>query len=195
MDICRQQDQVKSRFFVNISHEFRTPLTLIMGPIEDAIQRRAAKIELSRDELGMIHRNAGRLLRLINQLLDISKLESGEMKLSASKGDLEKTVEIITLSYISLAERKNIKYTWTLPGAHTRVYYDYDKLEKILTNLLSNAFKFTGTGGEVNLSLWFDSSGVSGTGQIAVLEVTDTGKELYSLSGSLSPGNSLMRKK
>ncbi len=162
----REVDQLKMRFFQNVSHEFRTPLTLILGPVEkllDNIQDQSAKRELR-----VVKRNAQRLLGLINQILDISKLEAGGMKLRASRSDLVPFVRGVTMAFHSLAERKGIflDVQTTLPSLE--LYFDHDKLEKVLVNLLGNAFKFTPESGEIIVSL-------SSTAGEAVIVVRDTG--------------------
>ena len=103
-------DLLKSRFFANISHEFRTPLTLILGPMEDLIRKKKQRLELSQDQVRTMHRNSQRLLGLINQLLDISKLETGSVKLKVSEGNAEALIKTLSLSFLSLAEKKGIKY-------------------------------------------------------------------------------------
>lgn len=140
-------DQMKMRFFQNISHEFRTPLTLILGPIEKLISRLSD--ETDKRELRMMRRNANRLLRLINQLLDISKLEAGGMKFQAAKDDIVAFVRGVSMSFHSLAERKGIFLDVHSEHKQIPVYFDKDKLEKILVNLIGNAFKFTPENGEV----------------------------------------------
>ncbi|MFH0758181.1 MAG: ATP-binding protein [Bacteroidota bacterium] len=165
-------DHMKSRFFANISHEFRTPLMLILGPIEDAVKKRSGPREFNMDILGAMHRNARRLLQLINQLLDISKLETGKVGLMVSEGNLEEFLKTIILSFSSLAESKKIKFEYDLPGRSVNCYFDCDKVEKILINLLSNAFKFTSEGGGVKVSLRYDKSDGP---QWAEIVVTDSG--------------------
>ncbi|MFC2089631.1 two-component regulator propeller domain-containing protein [Bacteroidota bacterium] len=145
-------DHMKSRFFANISHEFRTPLTLILGPIEGLMNKKTRDIIIPREELGFIHRNAKRLQQLINQILDISILETGKVRLQVSEGNLEEYVRTIIFSFLSLAESKQINYKFDLPESDALVYFDSDKVEKILTNLLSNAFKFTPAEGEVRVT-------------------------------------------
>jgi len=147
----REVDQLKSRFFANISHEFRTPLTLILGPIEK--WKKTSKDEDLQKDLGMMHRNARRLLRLISQLLDISKLEAGSMKLQASPGNIVSFAKGIAYSFQSVAANKRITLRTESDREQIEVYFDRDKMEKILSNLLSNAFKFTAEGGGVSLSL------------------------------------------
>jgi signal transduction histidine kinase/ligand-binding sensor domain-containing protein/DNA-binding response OmpR family regulator len=145
-----ETDKMKSRFFANISHEFRTPLTLILGPAEKI------NSETSNDVIkdsGIIKRNAKRLLQLVNQLLDLSKLEAGKLQLQASRGNIVLFVKGLTMSFESLAERKDIKLKVTAEKNDIELYFDRDKMAKILANLLSNAFKFTGEGGEITVAL------------------------------------------
>ena len=99
-------DELKSRFFTNISHEFRTPLTLILGPVKQIIER--IKDEKTKSELSLVHKNANKLLVLVNQLLDISKLESGNMKLQTVPQNIVPLVKALTSSFASFAERKQI---------------------------------------------------------------------------------------
>lgn len=140
----RELDQLKSNFFANISHEFRTPLTLILGPLEKKLSKTLNRKE--KEEYGMMHRNAKRLLDLINQLLDLSKLEAGNLKLRVSKGNIANFLRTITSSFHSQAEQKGITYTIDIGKSNIQGYFDHDKVEKALYNLLSNAFKFTDKG-------------------------------------------------
>ena len=144
-------DQVKTRFFANISHEFRTPLTLILGPVEKLRSRLSAP-DVQKD-LGAIHRNAHRLLHLVNQLLDLSKLDAGRMALQVCPTDLVSHLKALVYSFLSLAERKRITLLFDPHEDALIVYVDRDKVEKIITNLLSNAFKFTEDGGEIVVSI------------------------------------------
>lgn len=147
----QQLDHLKSRFFANISHEFRTPLTLILGPLENL---RAGRFKGDLDkQYGMMERNARRLLRLINQLLDLSKLEAGKLTLQASYGNLLPFIKGIVYSFESLAERKQITLRFAAEAKEIMLYFDRDKMEKIVTNLVSNAFKFTPEGGKVSVQL------------------------------------------
>ncbi|OGU77338.1 MAG: hypothetical protein A2V93_11875 [Ignavibacteria bacterium RBG_16_34_14] len=161
----QEVDEIKTRFFTNISHEFRTPLTLILGPVKQIIER--IKDEKTKDELSIVHKNANKLLELVNQLLDISKLESGNMKLKAVPRNIIPLLKALVLSFTSYAERKRItlKFNSTcLPAGRAEdeiiVYLDKDKVEKIITNILSNAFKFTPDEGriEVTVTRSFSSS-------------------------------------
>jgi signal transduction histidine kinase/ligand-binding sensor domain-containing protein/DNA-binding NarL/FixJ family response regulator len=151
-------DEIKSRFFTNISHEFRTPLTLILGPVKQAIDK--IKDEKTKDDLSIAHKNANKLLELVSQLLDISKLESGNMKLRAHPLNFAALLKALTLSFASYAERKRITLEFNSSDDEITVYADKDKIEKIFTNILSNAFKFTPEGGriEVTVTRYFSSS-------------------------------------
>ncbi len=146
--LLAEMDELKSRLFSNISHEFRSPLTLILGPIEKMLSK-TEKTPASRKTVKMMRRNANRLLNLVNQMLDLSKLDAGSMKLELVEGDLIKSLKVIILSFASLAEQKKIKFSYNFPEEKWTTCFDQDKLEKILNNLLSNAFKFTPEGGEV----------------------------------------------
>ena len=148
----QEVDHLKSRFFANISHEFRTPLTLVLGPLEEVIAK--IKDNAAKAELRVMERNAKRLLRLINQLLDLSRLEFGKMTLRASRGDFIAFLKGIVMSFASLAEQKKIMLRFeddsTLTnGSPLEIYFDRDKIEKIFYNLLSNAFKFTPENGKI----------------------------------------------
>ncbi|MBC8184383.1 response regulator [candidate division KSB1 bacterium] len=154
----KELDRLKSLFFANISHEFRTPLTLILGPLE--AWRTKAIPGWMKQDLQMMERNSRRLLRLINQLLDISKLESGRMPLQVRPENIVKLLKYLVHSFDSLAERKRITLRFQAPVRSTEsyepaliVYIDRDKFDKILTNLLSNAFKQTPEGGGISVAV------------------------------------------
>jgi signal transduction histidine kinase/AraC-like DNA-binding protein len=137
-----EMDQMKTRFFSNVSHEFRTPLTLIIGPLEDILSTQSLS-EKNRVTMERMHRNAVRLLGLINQLLDLSKLDAGSMKLELVKSDVFRTLRLLASSFNPLAERKKISYEVKIPPDPYLTFFDPDKLDKIVMNLLSNAFKYT----------------------------------------------------
>jgi signal transduction histidine kinase/ligand-binding sensor domain-containing protein/DNA-binding response OmpR family regulator len=146
-----ETDKMKSRFFANISHEFRTPLTLILGPA-DNIKPESPADEIQK-QTGLIKRNAQRLMNLINQLLDLSKLEAGKLKIKASRNNIVTFVRGIAMSFESLAERKDITLKVLSERDSLEIYFDKDMMVKILTNLLSNAFKFTPEGGSITVSV------------------------------------------
>jgi signal transduction histidine kinase/ligand-binding sensor domain-containing protein/DNA-binding response OmpR family regulator len=144
-------DRMKSNFYANISHEFRTPLMLILGPVEKLISK--VKDEDSQKQAGLIKGNAKRLLTLINQLLDLSRLEAGKLKLNASKGNIAQFVKGLAMEFESIAERKDISLKVLMEKEDVEAYFDKEKLEKIITNLMSNAFKFTPSGGRITVKL------------------------------------------
>jgi signal transduction histidine kinase/ligand-binding sensor domain-containing protein/DNA-binding response OmpR family regulator len=144
-------DKMKSNFYANISHEFRTPLMLILGPIEKLLSR--VKDEENQKQAGLIKGNAKRLLTLINQLLDLSRLEAGKLKLKASFGNIAQFVKGLAMEFESIAERKDISLKVLMEKEVVEAYFDKEKLEKIITNLLSNAFKFTPSGGRITVKL------------------------------------------
>ncbi|MEO5601043.1 MAG: response regulator [Cyclobacteriaceae bacterium] len=154
-DKLAEMDKIKSRFFANISHEFRTPLTLILGMANKQITKQAASQDEQKDGL-MIKGNAQRLLQLINQLLDLSKLESNELKLASTKSDIIVFTKNLFQQFESLASTKNIKTTFNGHGLNDRhsyqpieLFFDHEQFQKILTNLFSNAVKFTNGGGTI----------------------------------------------
>ncbi len=147
----RQLDQLKSRFFANISHEFRTPLTLILGLAQQL--KKAIPAGPENKSLAQISHNGLRLLDLIQQLLDLSRLEAGRMQLSPKNGDIMGFIRGVSHSFHSLADNKEILYQIEIPEKPLPASFDPDKLQKILSNLLSNAFKFTEEEGKVRLSI------------------------------------------
>ncbi len=163
-------DQLKSRFFTSISHELRTPLTLILSPLEKNLAS-ADKGRFFEQEVRLMHRNAKRLLELINQLLDISKLEAKKMQWEATPGDMMPLLKATVFSFLSLAESKQIKLTFESNLESLITLFDKDKLEKIITNLLANALKFTPKG-EVKVTVSIKRTNEK---QWIVIAVEDTG--------------------
>jgi len=174
-------DMMKLRFYTNISHEIRTPLTLILGPLEKMRNNTIPETEL-KGHVEVMHRNASQLHQLINQLLDFRKLETGNLKLNLNCGDLVDFLAGIVGSFDKFAEEKEIELKFNSLKKEIITNFDADKLGKIMNNLLSNAFKFTGKGGKiaVNLSLVFDSDesdagGDSTDKRMIEITVKDTG--------------------
>ncbi|AEV99074.1 hybrid sensor histidine kinase/response regulator [Niastella koreensis] len=166
----RELDLMKTRFFTNVSHEFRTPLSLILTPLEGMIKAAAEPAQQTQYQL--IHRNARRLLNLVNQLLDFRKMEVHELKLHATEGDIIQFIEESAGSFTDIAEKKQIRFSYTadLKSLHTR--FDHDKLERIIFNLLSNAFKFTAENGNVSVAV---STVIKESDTLLEIKVTDTG--------------------
>jgi len=175
-------DMMKLKFFTNISHELRTPLTLILGPLNKLLHKDYSKEE-TKENLLLMHRNAKNLDKLISQLLDFRKLQTGNLKLNLTEADIVDFVRNIVNSFDDLAAEKEIILKFNTLKKSLNAAFDPDKIEKILNNLISNAFKFTGHGGviSVNLSLVFDSNyndfnETQKEKQFIEINVKDTGK-------------------
>lgn len=149
----RDIEKIKSRFFANLSHEFRTPLLLIKGPVEQLENNPKTD---SANQVQLIKRNAEKLQTLIDQLLELSQLESDAIPVRASKENIISAVRGIFYSFQSFANKKNIKIIFDSALSELMLWFDRDKLEKILNNLLSNAFKFTGENGKIELVIKLD---------------------------------------
>lgn len=164
-----EASQSRLRFFTNISHEFRTPLTLIIDPIENLLEKYQQDRQ-SCHSLDVIQRNAQRLLQLINQLMDFRRLEAGKVGAKVSQGDLVHFVKGVYESFQNLAEHQQIQYQFHYNYPQCAIYFDAEKLENILYNLLSNAFKYTPSGGKIDLELYFEPDAAHYS-----LRVRDTG--------------------
>lgn len=165
-------DLMKIRFFTNVSHEFRTPLALILTPIEKMLK--TAQDATQKSHYQLIQRNAKRLLNLVNQLLDFRKLEMDEIYLNQSSDDMARLVKDIGCSFSDIAEKKNISFSFNSHVDKVMASFDKVKLERILFNLLSNAFKFTHEGGKVEMEFntrWNDQDNC----EMAIITVKDTG--------------------
>jgi signal transduction histidine kinase/ligand-binding sensor domain-containing protein/DNA-binding response OmpR family regulator len=167
----QQVDALKTKFFTNVSHEFRTPLSLILSPL-DKIVKKAADPE-QKKQLQLVQRNAKRLLNLVNQLLDFRKMEVQDFSIHLTRQDIVHFTRDIVYSFSDISEKKDIALTFTSVLDSLETYFDKDKLEKILFNLLSNAFKYTPGGGKVSVELDYLKEEKSNA-QIA-LRVKDTG--------------------
>ena len=159
----QELDTLKSNFFANISHEFRTPLTLLVGPLAEFRSKYP-----SESLIPAMQRNVQRLQALINQLLDLSKLEAGRLVPSMKRGDLAVYLRQMFASFESLAQSRNILFNYQQNSDSQQACFDSDMIEKIVTNLLSNAFKFTPEGGRVNVRVDY-------TAQEMILKVQDYG--------------------
>ncbi|MCW5910609.1 MAG: helix-turn-helix domain-containing protein [Cyclobacteriaceae bacterium] len=145
-------NKAKLDFFTNISHEFRTPLTLILGPVQSLLESGEYSKHV-RNLLVGINNNSQRLLRLVNQLLDFRKVESGNLDLKVSEGNLVRFVREIKLSFDNLAEQLHIRFNMEASHETIKAWFDRDQFEKILFNLLSNAFKHTPEGGTITIKV------------------------------------------
>ncbi|MGB8319418.1 MAG: ATP-binding protein, partial [Ignavibacteriaceae bacterium] len=154
----QELDRIKTNFFTNISHEFRTPLTLILGPLEKLMGQN--EDEQLQDQYKLIHKNADNLLKLINQLLDLSSIDAGKMKLNAEKVDAITFIKGIAASFRPLANIKNIQLEFASNLEQLDTYFDKDKFEKIISNLLSNAIKFTNEKGKICISVSIDKNDI-----------------------------------
>jgi len=170
----KELDEAKSRFFANVSHEFRTPITLIQGPartVREHIQEGRVDPESDVEQLSLIERNAQRLLRLVDQILGIARMEAGTYELDARPTDLGADIERIARTFEPLAEREQLELTVRTGDRRTDappVYVDREALEYIVGNLLSNAVKFTPEGGRITVT-------VTETDQAVEVAVADTG--------------------
>ncbi|HEY9797648.1 MAG TPA: PAS domain S-box protein, partial [Leptolyngbyaceae cyanobacterium] len=160
-------DRAKTIFFSNISHEFRTPLTLMLGPLEDMLANPAGPTPSDRSQLGTAHRNSLRLLKLVNTLLDFSRIEAGRVQAVYEPTDLAMLTADLAGMFRSAIERAGMRLCVDCPSLPEPVYVDREMWEKIVLNLLSNAFKFT-LEGEITVALrWADEH--------VELEIRDTG--------------------
>jgi signal transduction histidine kinase/CheY-like chemotaxis protein/AraC-like DNA-binding protein len=146
-------DTLKTNFFANISHEFRTPLTMLVGPLEDFRREQPAH-----PLIPAMQRNVGRLRSLIDQILDLSRLEAGHLRPAIVRADLATFLRQLVASFESMAQSRTIIFNHEQNLDHCDAYFDPDKLEKIVSNLLSNAFKFTPEGGRVSVRVSFAES-------------------------------------
>ncbi|HEY6899544.1 MAG TPA: two-component regulator propeller domain-containing protein [Puia sp.] len=169
----QELDRLKLKFLTNLSHDLRTPISLITGPIEQLIdgEKTGAKI----DKLYMIRRNAKRLLNLVNQLLDFRKMEEHELSLQPSRGELVSFVKDVSESFRDLSERKHINFSFSSTVPRLEALFDHGKIERILFNLLSNAFKFTLESGSISVVLENFPARRRDNTEWITLKVTDSG--------------------
>lgn len=147
-----ETDQSKLKFFTNISHEFRTPLTLIVGPLERILLE--VKLEKNvKNQISIVYRNAIRLLKLINELLDFRKLDTGGIKLQVAEYNIIKFVKGLSSLFNFHAENRNIKFSVLENSENLQIWFDLNLMEKVFYNLLSNAFKFTPDFGSIQINL------------------------------------------
>lgn len=145
----KEVTDIKLRFFTNVSHELRTPLTLIMGPLEDLVSTQGN----NHNKLILMHQQTKKLLDLVNQLLEFRKVEAGHISLHASEGNIIHFLTEIFLIFQLKAEEYQFDYAITIPNEPVTMFFDWSKLEIVLTNLLSNAFKYTPHGGKIRFGV------------------------------------------
>ncbi|UOQ71474.1 hybrid sensor histidine kinase/response regulator transcription factor [Hymenobacter cellulosilyticus] len=173
LEHLQEMDRVKTDFFTNVSHELRTPLTLILGPAETlATEPTDAAV---RRQGGLVLRNARKLLALINQLLDLSKLEAGALRLLPTSGDVAGDVCRLVASFASLAESRGIELVCETPAGPVPLVFDAGKLEEMMSNLISNALRFTPAGGKVTVRVAETPPEVAAPRGGVELAVIDTG--------------------
>ncbi|MCP5105517.1 MAG: response regulator, partial [bacterium] len=168
----RDMAKAKSRFFANISHEFRTPLTLIMGPLEQMLSRSRKKEQ--KQQMNLMLRNSQRLLTLINQLLDLSRVDSGKMKLQARRQNIVPFLKGILASFEMLALQHKLELEFTADREEIFIYFDTTKMEEVMGNLLANAVKFTPAGGKISVTVKQLPS-TDAPGGVIEISVCDTG--------------------
>ena len=166
LERAREVDRLKNEFFANISHELRTPLTLILSPVEELLANMRPGAE--RDALKVVRRNATRLLRMIDDLLDLARLEAGGLRLRITQVEVAKLAEHVAENATPAAKSKGIEMEFSTEGEPTAVFGDPHRIEIVLTNLLGNAIKFTPAGGSIEVAVAHEPAGTS-------VEVTDTG--------------------
>lgn len=166
----RKIAELKFQFFTNISHEFRTPLTLILAPLKEILSKgnRSQLTEEVSGKIQIVQKNADRLMKLVNQLLDFRKAETGNMKLTARKSDIENFVKEVCFSFYELAKINEIKFTFHSKIETKNIWFDLEKMEIILNNLISNAFKFTKQKGVIEVNLFEEEEEI-------LLSVSDSG--------------------
>ncbi len=180
-EMLRQQhmeqiNEAKLQFFTDISHEIRTPMTLIIGPLKKLMSDQNTNSDLQKS-YQLIYRNAQRILRLINQLMDIRKIDRGQMSLKFRETDMVGFVLDVMQAFNSLAEQKNIRFSFRHDMPVLKAWIDLNNFDKVLFNLLSNAFKFTPDGGniDITLSVGNDNSAEGLLKHYFEIQVCDTG--------------------
>jgi signal transduction histidine kinase/AraC-like DNA-binding protein len=166
---AKEATDAKFNFFTNVSHEIRTPLTLILGPLEEILS--SPKLHYSvKGSLEMVKKNAMRLLRLVNQLMDFRKIEEAKMQLKASENNITDFIREITNAFAEIANKKKISFRVDSKDTALKVWFDVNMLDKILFNILSNAFKYTNDHGSITVSIYKDDSNTN-----AIIRVEDSG--------------------
>ncbi|MGV6851810.1 MAG: ATP-binding protein [bacterium] len=164
----KELNEAKSRFFANVSHEFRTPLTLTMGPLQDLLREEKNLSQKANTYIQMALTNSQRMLELLGQVLDIGRLESKRMQLRVQQYDIADTLRVIYSRFKALAEKQGILMTLKGTSNPVMLYFDADQIDKMISNLLSNAIKFTPKRGQIECEL-------DQQNRFIILRVSDTG--------------------
>ncbi len=173
-----EAEHLKDRFFGNISHEFRTPLTLIMGPVDDALDGAHGPLEPEiHSMLSTVRESSGRLLNLVNDLLDLSRLDADRVRLHLEEHDLVPFVNTVFHHFVDVASRRRIQLTYHSKVDGLSLSFDPSAIEKVIYNLLSNAFKFVEDGGAIKITLFTEEDS---QGHWAKLSVKDNGAGIAS---------------
>ena len=166
-------DEMKLRFFTNVSHELRTPLTLVISPLESMMKSVSDKQQ--KQQLSLIHKNAIRLLNMVNQLLDFRKSDVNEHSLNLSYGDIISFLDNVCNHFMEYAEKKSIRLTFFSSVEELRTVFDEDKMRKIMMNLISNALKFTEKNGAVDVMVKLLSAKDKDDTERLEIRIIDTG--------------------
>ncbi|MGV3602465.1 MAG: substrate-binding domain-containing protein [Dyadobacter fermentans] len=167
---AQEATESKFRFFTNISHEFRTPLTLILAPVEELLRQKNESPAVKKN-LSLVQKNAKRLLWLVNQLMDFRKIESGKIRLQVAENDIVAFITELMLPFEQIAKKRRIDFRLITPLPRLSVWFDKDMMDKVLFNLLSNAFKFTSDWGHIYIH-------ITGTADDVTIKVQDNGSGL-----------------
>jgi signal transduction histidine kinase/ligand-binding sensor domain-containing protein/DNA-binding response OmpR family regulator len=169
-------NRLKLQLFTNISHDFRTPLTLIMGPLKKMISEKVGDAPIQKQHVGM-YRNANILLQLINQLLDFRKSEAGKLNIHASKNNIVQFLTDVKMSFDELAQHRNITYVFESSESGINLWFDKIEMKKVVLNILSNAFKFTPKNGRIFIRITDDICLINNPLVKGVkIEIQDSGK-------------------
>lgn len=193
VDMEQQLSNIKLKFFTDISHELRTPLTLISSPVSEVLEDESISPSV-REHLTVVHKNTERMLRLVNQILDFRKIQNKKMKLMVEKTELIAFLMKITENFRLIAEEKQICFTFQTEVEELYIWMDRDKVEKIIFNLLSNAFKYTMPGKSVKIAVWKAESTI----RIAIIDegigiAPDKMDSLFKRFETLSKSNTILQ--